>query len=691
MSFKPRRTAPDSNNLYYIKKESGGYNPCIYGYRSNRSVLPNCFTGDTKIQTERGIFPLKKLVGLDIRVPTMDGVLREATVEAFGKQKIYEVYLDNGSVYKCTSNHRWIIYEDNRKDWKIVETIDLVSGMAIKYSKYNLFTLVNRVVETKKVKPVFCVVEPETHMMTLENGELTGNCVGYAHGRFMEIMGVKSCKLSTHDAKTWYGYTHDGYARGKTPRLGAVICWSQAKWGHVAIVEVINSDGSIITSNSAWPSGSATNKNGIYWYEKTLKPPYSFGSYTFQGFIYNPGAGSAGTPTNKVSDFVSTAKSHVSDGVSFTSSTMGPWKPNERWSMKFVNACAEKNGLLGKAIPKATSPSDLGNVMNRSGIGSWIDWKKAPEPGDILMLRTNLTRTYSNQYDCDKVAIVTEYKKNQIYVVEGDCGGKVQIKSYQHGDKGICAYFRPNWSAVQDSSADADMVDMFGDYGTTPQLYTTVCTKEDAIMRQFGYVSDDYTMTTKKSGIRLSVINYTTPLATGAIGGLSTGLDLSALPGSSNTDVILDDIENQNCRIVIQFLLSKGLNAAASVGIAANIQHESTFNTTSKGDYKGGVPTSFGICQWHFERGTAMKKMCNGDWENNLSGQLNYLWYELNNGYKTSVLQRIVTVPNNEQGAREAADIFVRKFEIPANINSESASRQNTASSLWRKIGIQIK
>ena len=100
----------------------------------------------------------------------------------------------------------------------------------------------------------------------------------------MECQGVHSCKLSRMNAELWYGHTGDGYSRGSTPKLGAVICWhSTRSGGHVAIVEEIYDNGDIMTSNSAY-SGSA-------YFNRKLKAKdnYFFGSaYTFQGFIYNP-------------------------------------------------------------------------------------------------------------------------------------------------------------------------------------------------------------------------------------------------------------------------------------------------------------------------------------------------------------------------------------------------------------------
>ena len=109
-----------------------------------------------------------------------------------------------------------------------------------------------------------------------------GNCTCYAFGRMSELIGEK-CKLYTGNAETWYSHTEDGYKRGQTPKLGAIICWEGVgyKAGHVAVVEEIKSDGTIVTSNSAW-------KKSLF-YLKTLKPPYNMGvGYKLQGFIYCP-------------------------------------------------------------------------------------------------------------------------------------------------------------------------------------------------------------------------------------------------------------------------------------------------------------------------------------------------------------------------------------------------------------------
>lgn len=115
-------------------------------------------------------------------------------------------------------------------------------------------------------------------------GSVLANCVGYAYGRFMEEQQIKKCTLSRGNAENWYGYK-DGYARGKEPKLGAIICWRKGETGdssdgagHVAIVEKIYDDKSILISESGY--------DHYIFKTETLKPPYKKSGYVLQGFIY---------------------------------------------------------------------------------------------------------------------------------------------------------------------------------------------------------------------------------------------------------------------------------------------------------------------------------------------------------------------------------------------------------------------
>lgn len=139
------------------------------------------------------------------------------------------------------------------------------------------------------------------------------NCVGYAWGRFYEIIG-KRPSLSRGNAEMWYG-TSDGYRRSQTPALGAVACWAKGKVGvssdgagHVAIVEQIKSNGDIVTSNSGY-------KSTRWWLQTFTKASgYSMNGYTFQGFILPPDATPVSTPTASTT----TAATSVKDVDSYT-------------------------------------------------------------------------------------------------------------------------------------------------------------------------------------------------------------------------------------------------------------------------------------------------------------------------------------------------------------------------------------
>ncbi|MFL5320741.1 MAG: phage tail tip lysozyme [Myxococcaceae bacterium] len=117
----------------------------------------------------------------------------------------------------------------------------------------------------------------------------------------------------------------------------------------------------------------------------------------------------------------------------------------------------------------------------------------------------------------------------------------------------------------------------------------------------------------------------------------------------------------------IKFFMSKGLTRAQAAGIAGNLLYESGFNPKAVGD--GG--TSFGIAQWHFGRGAAMKSwtVSHGYSSTSFKGQLDFLWYELNHSesYALGKLRSATTAYN-------AGITFEKYFERPAQINPARGS-----------------
>lgn len=116
-----------------------------------------------------------------------------------------------------------------------------------------------------------------------------------------------------------------------------------------------------------------------------------------------------------------------------------------------------------------------------------------------------------------------------------------------------------------------------------------------------------------------------------------------------------------------------GLNTAAACGILANIEAESGFNT----DIYGDSGTSYGLCQWHAERFTALKAYTS-DYKS-VSGQMSYLYHELQTSY-SGVLNYLKNVSNDASGAYDAGYYWCYYFEVPANRSKVAQVRGNRAS-----------
>lgn len=145
---------------------------------------------------------------------------------------------------------------------------------------------------------------------------------------------------------------------------------------------------------------------------------------------------------------------------------------------------------------------------------------------------------------------------------------------------------------------------------------------------------------------------------------------------------------SSNVYTIFNFLVSKcGFNTAAACGVLANIESESNFNPNLWGD--GG--TSYGICQWHNTRLTAMQNWCSSNgysWQT-LEGQLNYLKKELSantsaylwNGL--TIANKLKAKANTADGAYSAGYDWCYYYEVPANKETRSIERGNRAKNTY--------
>lgn len=137
---------------------------------------------------------------------------------------------------------------------------------------------------------------------TKAGANVLANCVGYANGRFAEIIGKDKieyqlvCNASGFiDKAKKYGLKVVDY-----PTLGGIMCWSGGSKGagHVAMVERIDSGNKFFSSESYWGSyaffnATRTNDNGRWGMGSNFK---------FQGCIINPAIGDVHweTPTTNI-------------------------------------------------------------------------------------------------------------------------------------------------------------------------------------------------------------------------------------------------------------------------------------------------------------------------------------------------------------------------------------------------------
>ena len=118
-------------------------------------------------------------------------------------------------------------------------------------------------------------------------------------------------------------------------------------------------------------------------------------------------------------------------------------------------------------------------------------------------------------------------------------------------------------------------------------------------------------------------------------------------------------------------------NRAAACGVLANIYCESGFRTNAIGD--GG--TSVGICQWHNGRWTRLRAYAPDDWQT-LEGQLHFMRKELFTGYRDT-LKYLHSVPDNAQGAYDAAYYWCMHYEMPDKTMSRSITRGYLAQNIY--------
>ena len=214
------------------------------------------------------------------------------------------------------------------------------------------------------------------------------NCVGYASGRFNEIINIaretSGCTYTTLNCNAVNFKERAeaaGLQTGSTPRRGAIMCWGkEGDAGHVAIVERVNNNNSVYTSESGWGSSS------IFWNSTRTNNNGRWGcgaGYYFRCFIYLPDDVQKAidaeepkptpTPAPTPSDKFNIGDKVVINGALYVSSTAS--SPAGSVSNKVTNITRKAPGT---AHPYNTT-GDLGWMDERS-ISAYNEPTPAPAP-----------------------------------------------------------------------------------------------------------------------------------------------------------------------------------------------------------------------------------------------------------------------------------------------------------------------
>lgn len=475
--------------------------------------------------------------------------------------------------------------------------------------------------------------------ITYVDGYCLPNCVGYAWGRFMEIAGVTTCNLSRGNAKDWYPNTRDGYSRGQVPQVGAVMCWkTRGQYGHVAIVEQVYSDGSVLISESADCGDHVVYdpNNSRHWKTQIIstRSNYSTVYANFQGFIYNPYLSSA----------TSTEQNEFATKIDTTQPTASSSKYIQECSNQLSQSVVTSQPVTSCAALITQSLSEkLGSVITEYSLSS-------ANVGDIICLCNNPKAAIKS---IDYLAVVTTVTKDQVQAVTST----TQLSRSQTYKKETIAILYTDPRIV---------------YVYKPALGYKLSQLEidplSASLREFASLNAmNEPSINISSNLTLSLINY--EAAANFVNTLS-----GAEPESIKQRLI--DVMMSIPRTIAEYLNHFNFTLAAAIGVCANMYCDSQWNAEYIQYNIFNVPAVFGLCRWSGSR--AKKLQTYSEWQTSLSAQLDFMLWEFRNTAKFSSLHKSATAETDPV-------VFTKMFyqQYYDSVPTDTDRREKAAKLLW--------
>lgn len=250
------------------------------------------------------------------------------------------------------------------------------------------------------------------------DANVLANCVGYASGRFNEIInkarGTSGCtyKYLNCNAENFVERAvNAGLRTGSTPRRGAIMCWQKGSLassdgaGHVAIVEQVYDNNHVYTSESGYGGSYFWNSHRY-----NSNGRWGIGSgYSFRCFIYLPddvqrAIDTIPTPTPGPSSKFNIGDEVVLNGPIYTSSN----------ASSPVNTIRNKTTKITRKVVGAAHP------YNTTGDLGWCD-------------ESSLTKVSPAPQPTPQPAPSDEWPKSYT-VVSGDTLSGIAQRFYGNGD-----------------------------------------------------------------------------------------------------------------------------------------------------------------------------------------------------------------------------------------------------------------
>ncbi|WP_071516960.1 S8 family serine peptidase [Geitlerinema sp. PCC 9228] len=188
-------------------------------------------------------------------------------------------------------------------------------------------------------------------------GNTEGNCTWYAHGRVLELGGNKAALQSmTGNANEWHHQSSNGTQIVSNPQPGDIAQWTSNGANHVAVVERVNSDGTIVISESHWK----TNWDGGG--EGTLHNVRTISANDPDRFLRVPGVQVDNDSNQPPAENIGPKPGYVNDNVGSV-------------SLNFRSGPSVNDSIIGK-LPKGSELTILEEVSGGEYPGDRTKWYK---------------------------------------------------------------------------------------------------------------------------------------------------------------------------------------------------------------------------------------------------------------------------------------------------------------------------